>query len=324
MAEPGQEIYVTVSLGILSLLILVSNVSVCAMVFFNKTLRTYANWLIVSLAVSDILTGGVLLPTLLIKPTSVVTGYLISIILLSGVANICAVNYDRYVAIIKPMHYPYRAPKLFKKAIVVSWLIPTIYSLLPLIWDTDRTLTISVVYTVCLEVLGVVVPYIFITFAYVRIFRKVRRSLRMRREFKAAREQRNEQGRISSDAQVVKVFGIISTAFLFSWLPMLYMTTVTTVLNLFKLVPYVLKTVSLFTIATSSLVNPLVYAFLKPDFKAVIRNFCRKSSAVEAVSTKPSVPTPSSQVGSVEKMKQRDQSIAKTEDNSAKEADTYL
>ena len=171
----------TIFLGILSVLIVVSNVSVCAMVCFNKTLRTYTNWLIVSLAVSDILTGGVLLPTVLIKLKSVVTDYLIAIILLSGVANICAVTYDRYVAIIKPMHYPYRAPKLFKRAIVVSWLIPVFCSLLPLIWDTDHTLTIHVVYLVCLEVLGVVVPYIFLTSAYVRIFRQVRRSLRMRR-----------------------------------------------------------------------------------------------------------------------------------------------
>lgn len=150
------------------------------MVSFNKTLRTYKNWLIVSLAVSDIFTWGILLPTVLIKPASVVTDYIMSnFLLLSGVANICAVNYNRYVAKMKPLYYPYRAPNLFQKAIFVSWLIPVIYSLLPLIWDKDRTLTVNVVYVVCLEVLGTVVPYIFITFAQVRIFRQVRRSLRM-------------------------------------------------------------------------------------------------------------------------------------------------
>ena len=124
---------------------------------------------------------------------------------------------------------------------------------------------------------------------------------------------------------MAKVFFIISTAFLLSWLPMVYITTATNVLNLFELVPHALLTVSLFTTATSSLVNPLVYAFLKPDFKAIIRNFCRKSSAVEAVSTKPIVPTPPRQAGTEENMKQRDQTKEEPENNSAKvKYDTYL
>ena len=206
MVEPSKEIYVSVSLGILSVVIVVANCSVCALVCFNKTLRTYTNWLVLSFAGSDTLTGGVLLPILLIKPTSLLTDYFIAIILLSGVANICAVTYDRYVAIIKPLLYPCLAPKLFKRAIVVSWLIPTIYTVLPLAWDKNPTKTIHIVYLVCLEFFGVVVPYIFVTFAYVRIFRKVRYSLTMRKDFESARELRKERRRIPWDAQVAKVF----------------------------------------------------------------------------------------------------------------------
>ena len=89
MAEPPKQIYGSVFLGILSVIIVVANCSVGALVCFNKTLRTYTNWLVLSLAVSDILTGGVLLPFI---PTSLVTDYCIAIILLSGVANICAVT----------------------------------------------------------------------------------------------------------------------------------------------------------------------------------------------------------------------------------------
>ena len=284
MAEPS-----TISLGILSVIIVLVNCSVCALVCFKKTLRTYKNWLVLSLALSDILTGGVLLPLFLIKPTSLVTDYFVSIILLSGVANICAVTYDRYVAIIKPLFYPHLAPKLFKRAIAASWLIPTMYTLLPLVWDTNPTKTIHIVYVVSLEFFGVVVPYIFITFAYVRIFRQVRQSLFIRKDFESAREQRMERRRISSDAQVAKVFCIVSTAFLLSWLPILYLTTVSTVLNRSDLLPGVLRTISLFTLATSSLVNPLIYAFLKPDFRVVIRKFCRKNSQTKVVTKKSSI-----------------------------------
>jgi len=324
MVEPSKEIYVSVSLGILSVVIVVANCSVCALVCFNKTLRTYTNWLVLSLAVSDTLTGGVLLPILLIKPKSLVTDYFITLILLSGVANICAVTYDRYVAIIKPLVYRYRAPTFFKRAIVVSWLIPTIYTVLPLAWDKNPTKTIHIVYLVCLEFFGVVLPYIFVTFAYVRIFREVRHSLSMRKDFESAREQRKERRRISSDAQVAKVFCIVSTAFLLSWLPILYLTTVNSILVRPDLVPGVLVIISLFTVATSSLVNPLIYAFLKPDFKVFIPNFCRKTSQTKVVTKKPNIPSSSRRAKTEKKPKQKDQTIKKRESNSSSEYDTKL
>ena len=320
----GQPQEISVSLGILSVIIVVSNCSVCALVCFNKTLRTYTNWLVLSLAVSDILTGGVLLPIVLIKPASLVTDYFITLILLSGVANACAVTCDRYVAIIKPLLYSYLAPKILQRALVVSWLISTAYTVLPLAWDTNPTKTIHIVYIVCLEIFGVVVPYIFVTFAYVQIFRQVRRSLTMRKDFESAREWRKERRRISSDAKAAKVFCIVSTAFLLSWLPILYSTTVYRVFNRPDLLPDVLVTISLFTVTTSSLVNPLIYAFLKPDFRVVIRNFCQKNSPTKVATKKPSIPSSPPRAKTEKKTKQEGQTVEKHESSSWSEYDTKL
>ena len=267
----GTDIYVVVSLSILSVFIVVSNFCVCLLVYLKKALRTNTNWLMVSLAVSDILTGGVLLPVYLIKPTSVVTSYLICIILLSGVANLFAVTYDRYIAIMKPLEYPSRAPKILKRALILSWLLPAIYSLLPLFWDTNPALKIHKAYMVCLQFFGIVVPYIFIIFTYVRIFKQVRRSLAMERKLKSFRVHKNERKQISSDAKGAKVFSIVASAFLLCWLPIIYITTTADIINRYDLIPDALSIVSFFTIATSSLVNPLMYAFLKPDFKLAIR-----------------------------------------------------
>ena len=142
----------------------------------------------------------------------------------------------------------------------------------------------------------------------------------MRKDFESAREQRKERRRISSDAQVAKVFCIVSTAFLLSWLPILYLTTVYNVLNRPDLIPGVLDTISLFTLATSSLVNPLMYAFLKPDFKVVIRNFCQKNSPMEGLSKKPSISSSSRQVGTEKNTGHQDQTTtARLEDNSLAE-----
>ena len=267
----GKDIYVMVSLSILSVLVVVSNFFVCFLVCLKKGLRTNTNWLMVSLAVSDILTGGVLLPVYLIKPTSIVTSYLVCIILLSGVANLCAVTYDRYVAVMKPLEYPSRAPKILKRSLILSWLLSAIYSLVPLFWDTNPTLKIHKAYMVCLQFFGIIVPYIFITFAYVRIFKQVRSSLVMKkRNLNSFRVHKNERKQISSDAKVAKVFSIVASAFLLCWLPIIYITTAR-IVNRIDVIPDALSIISLFTVATGSLVNPLMYAFLKPDFKMAIR-----------------------------------------------------
>ena len=280
----GPDIFVVVSLSILSVLIVLSNFCVCLLVYLKKALRTNTNWLMVSLAVSDILTGGILLPVFLIKPTSVVTSYLICIILLSGVANLCAVTYERFVAVVKPLEYPFRAPKILKRALILSWLLPVIYSLLPLFWDTNPTLNIHKAYMVCLEFFGVVVPYIFITFAYVRIFKQVRRGLAMKNDLRSFRVHRNERKKISSDAKVAKVFSIVASAFLLCWLPIMYITTAK-IINRIEVIPGALPVVSLFTVATGSLVNPLMYAFLKPDFKMSIRNCFTKGALTDTALT---------------------------------------
>lgn len=280
MAESGHDVYLEASLSTLSVLIVVSNAFVCFLVCCNKTLRSYKNWLIVSLAVSDILTGGVLLPLILIKPSSVILGYFVSIILLSGIANLCSVTYDRYIAIMKPLEYQSRAPNILKRALIVSWLLPAIYSLLPLLWDADPTRKIHKAYIIGLEFFGIVLPFFFITVAYIRIFREVRRSLAMKRE-ECMRVHKKNEKRLSADAKVAQVFCIVCAAFILCWLPIIYMTTASSVLNRVDAIPKALRTVSFYTLATGSLANPLIYAFLKPDLKTVIRNFFPKVTRSE-------------------------------------------
>ena len=282
--ESKMDLYVTVSLTVLSVLIVAANLFVVSLVCLKRVPRTYTNWLTVSLAVSDILTGGILFPMLIMRPTHAVVDYLSSMILLWGVANICALTYDRYVAITKPLHYTYRIPEIFKKTIIAVWLFPTIYCLLPLFWRTDLSKTIHLVYLVCLEFVGVITPYIFMTIAYIRIFKAVRQGLALGNKLDCTMKQINRRRQISSDAQVAKLFFIISVAFLISWMPIIYMTTALHVFGRFDIVPTVLPIISLYTIAIASLVNPFVYGFLKPDFRVATRNICRNSNRTEAMS----------------------------------------
>lgn len=269
-------LYILVPLSILSIAIVVSNVAVCFLVCLNKNLRTFTNGFIVSLAISDILVGGILFPCYLTNPvgTADFIGYLVSIILLAGVANLCTVTYDRYLALNQPLEYSFKISKIFLKVVAASWIIPVAYSLLPLIWNTDRREKIHKIYLTGLQLIGVVIPYIFIIIAYCTIFRRVRRSLKLRKQFSlnSAKRSKQERRRVTSEAKVAKVFLIVAASFILCWLPVIFITTAGEIFDRIDVIPEALEIISFFTIAFSSLVNPLVYCFMKPDFnKAILK-----------------------------------------------------
>lgn len=267
-------LYIVIPLSILSIAIVLFNVAVCCLVCCNKKLRTFTNGFIVSLAISDIMVGAILFPCYLTNPfgTAEFIGYIVSIILLAGVANLCTVTYDRYLALSHPLTYKYRVSKIFVKAIIASWTIPIIYSLLPLIWRTDMKLPIHKIYIIGLQVFGVMIPYVLIVTAYVRIYVKVKRSLKRRRKFSmnSLQHSKQERRRVSSEVKVAKVFSIVAASFILCWIPVIYITTADQILNKQSLIPEPLGSISLFTVAFSSLVNPLLYSFMKPDFHQVI------------------------------------------------------
>ena len=135
------------------------------------------------------------------------------------------------------------------------------------------------------------------------------------------RIHKNERKRISSDAKVAKVFSIVASAFLLCWLPIIYITTAD-IISRYDFIPDALSIVSFFTIATSSLVNPLMYAFLKPDFKMAIRTCFRKSTCTDTGSTICSLPLASlTAVGTERNYEERKTiHLENTEDNLCKES----
>ena len=132
----------TIIFILLSSLIFTANLTVCMLVYLRKSMRTYTNGFVVSLALSDLLIGSVLIPTWLIFPdSSAVLGYVVSITLLSGVFNLTAVTFDRCIAVMKALQYESFMRKNFKRMICSSWLASLSISFIPLIWGTDTSKT---------------------------------------------------------------------------------------------------------------------------------------------------------------------------------------
>ena len=278
--------WMSIILTCISVLIVAANIVVCVFVVTSARLRTYTNGFLVSLAVSDILTGGVFYPIHLSGPDSAAAaseGYLIAFVLLSGVGNICLVTWDRYIAVTKPFNYKNIVKSHFVKLIIVTWTTSLVIAILPLTWKTNSDVIIHKVYLFCLMGFFVLIPYAAIFCAYFKIAQQLKKHHRKIRNRSATALSSR---RVKSETKVAKVFLAIVIIFVLSWLPIIYMTTVDS-LNRPDLSPLALQTVSLFTVALSSLANPLLYAFMKEDFRQEFKKWSsqrRRSSVPTCVS----------------------------------------
>ena len=280
---------IVVILSCIFVLIVVTNSYVCLLVYMYTSLRTYTNGFVVSLAVSDILTGALLLPLYIFKSDFLGTGYIVSAIMLTGVANVCAVTLDRYLAIKRPFIYYNVMQKHFWKLIVSSWALPIVISIIPLSFDSESTLAEEGVYLFLLGGLGVIVPYIFVFVAYYQIFQQARIIMnRIRRESSLSWRREDSSGKrttrkndVASETKVAKMFSVIAASFILSWMPVIYLTSVGAAVGKDEkldalLAPLWLMKSSLFTVALGSMVNPVIYSFFKPDFRRILKKLLRK------------------------------------------------
>lgn len=269
-----QKMNIIIPLSLLSLLIVATNTAVCVLVYTKKSLRTYTNGFVCSLAVSDILTGGLMFPLHLARPSSPLLDHIIGVVLVVGVANVSAVTFDRFLAVMNPLKYKSIISKKFLPVLISVWFLPISLTLIPFAWKKKETSIVHKSYIFVLEAFGVVVPYIFVFIAYIKILQQVKKCVKKIKKqsllFNAVSAQKKVLARSQSERKVARTFILVAIVFISSWLPVLYITTVHT-LGRPALAPPLLRVCSLFTLASGSLANPFLYSFMKPDFKEAIK-----------------------------------------------------
>lgn len=265
-----------VVLVFLGVLIALENLLVIALVARYKSLRTYTNGFIVSLAVADCLYGCLIIPLHVGQASSVVNSYMLAIVLLANITTLMAVTLDRYLVVLHPLTYQPFMQRFFIKIIIASWLVPILISIIPLFYSSDfKQNGRHKAYIYCLVSLGIVVPYTLILLAYVRIFHRVSSHVkflaRQTPNDGDVAEARREGKRVTAEAYVARIFVIIAIIFLVSWMPIVYMTFVGNI-GRSDLIPHELMIISWFTLSMGSLLNAPIYAFAKKDFNKTIRS----------------------------------------------------
>ncbi|XP_035213761.1 probable G-protein coupled receptor No9 [Stegodyphus dumicola] len=149
IVDNAKNISIIVILGFINAVVIVGNLLVVMAVFASAKLRTVTNFLIVSLAISDLLVGLAVLPySITLEVLELwIFGELWCQMWLAvdvwlctaSILNLCAISIDRYLAITRPVHYRTIMSNLrVKLLIAVVWVLSFIICFPPLVGWNDR------------------------------------------------------------------------------------------------------------------------------------------------------------------------------------------
>ncbi|XP_019122893.2 trace amine-associated receptor 1 [Larimichthys crocea] len=271
-----------VSVGCLSVLIMFGNLLVIISIIYFKQLHTPTNYLILSLAVADLLVGLLVLPfsTILAVSSCWDLEYLLCkvrttfdiFLCTSSIWNLCFISVDRYYAVCQPLRY--RA-KINVRVVVIMILMSWIFSALnginiTILGVNQEQYKICVFYyTLSSAVMGIVsafyLPAITISTIYLKILmvaQKQAHSIQNTTCQSTKCENKRER-------KATKTLAIVVGVFLICWTPYFLCMTIN---------PFSNHTIPVAVIAafkgfgwSNSMLNPFIYAFFYSWFRSAFR-----------------------------------------------------
>ncbi|KAJ6662257.1 hypothetical protein lerEdw1_012420 [Lerista edwardsae] len=199
-ASPQPHAYYALCYCILILAIVFGNVLVCLAVLRERSLQTTTNYLVVSLAVADLLVATLVMPWVVyLEVTGGVWHFsrvccdifvtMDVMMCTASILNLCAISIDRYTAVVMPVHYQFRTgPSSCRRVsimIAMVWLLAFAVSC-PLLFGFNTTgdpniCSISnpnfVIYS---SVVSFYLPFLVTLLLYIRIYIVLRQRQRKR------------------------------------------------------------------------------------------------------------------------------------------------
>uniref|UniRef100_A0A8D0IEQ3 Histamine H2 receptor n=2 Tax=Sus scrofa TaxID=9823 RepID=A0A8D0IEQ3_PIG len=289
---------VTVSL-ILILLIFITiagNVVVCLAVGLNRRLRSLTNCFIVSLAVTDLLLGLLVLPFSAFYQLSCRWSFgkvfcniytsLDVMLCTASILNLFMISLDRYCAVTDPLRYPVLiTPARVAISLVLIWVISITLSFLSihLEWNSSRMdpsgvnhtiskckVQVNLVYGLVDGLVTFYLPLLVMCITYYRIF-------------KIARDQAKRIHNISSwraatirEHKATVTLAAVMGAFIICWFPY-FSVFVYRGLKGDEAVDETVEAIVLWLGYANSALNPILYAALNRDFRTAYQQLFRCS-----------------------------------------------
>ncbi|XP_068926130.1 D(3) dopamine receptor isoform X2 [Petaurus breviceps papuanus] len=197
---PHPHAYYALSYCALILAIIFGNVLVCLAVLKERSLQTATNYLVVSLAVADLLVATLVMPWVVyLEVTGGVWNFnriccvifvtLDVMMCTASILNLCAISIDRYIAVVMPVRYQYSSGQSSCRRvsfmITVVWVLAFAVSC-PLLFGLNTTGDPNVCsisnpdFVIYSSVISFYLPFVVTLLVYARIYVVLRRRRRKR------------------------------------------------------------------------------------------------------------------------------------------------
>ena len=258
----------------------------------EKRLRTPRNYLLLSLAVCDFMTGLINVPLIIIAFSTTlgfILGFFVAamhyFVVVLVVYHILAITAEKYFSIVYPLRYRWKmTTKSSLKIVCAIYIAAAVIAFLPVAWWFQRfntnspqnntatvTLQIQTGHTVFCIVFVFLVPCVFIVYSQVVMFKTIRIRTKTRR---VGRKNCVSDSSISRKVKDIKrcllIFAFMEFLFAICWFPWFLISLFQGLwFPLGEDAKFLLEDISrVFLILRylTSIFNPLLYTFLKRDF----------------------------------------------------------
>lgn len=256
---------------------LVINLFVC-----KPFLQEVTNYFLVSLAVSDGLTGLLVIPLYV----GCVVSYEISVcitfdlahrlVAFATVYHLLLITCDRYVAITRPFrHSSIFTSNVSVALLVIVWSLAFFLTLIQLTWynfdnlqdDSPEILKYIFHYDITCIVIGFLLPIIIMVVAYAKMLRIITRHAR------AIEATTREKLILSKEKRATAIFATMLLIYIMCWFSFFFFALNADLHDESNhiILPRVLEDILFFFRFCTSVFNPLLYVFFKTDFKKALK-----------------------------------------------------
>ncbi|KAM9354898.1 trace amine-associated receptor 1-like [Pholidichthys leucotaenia] len=272
-------------LGMLAVTTICGNLLVIISVIYFKQLHTPTNYLILSLAVADLLVGVVVFPfSMTFTVTSCwyheglfckVRGSFDVTLSTASILNLCCISIDRYYAICKPLTYKSKiSSSVIGIMILVSWGVSALIGIGITVagfnqGKCEQSCFIDSVISATLAcIFSFYIPVIIMLCIYLKIFLVAQNQIN---SIQTIACQSTNSGRTANkmERKATKTLAIVMGAFLLCWTP--YFLCIIFQPLTYNVTPIaVIETLNWLTLSNSML-NPFIYAFFYSWFRSAFK-----------------------------------------------------
>ncbi|XP_028398260.1 histamine H2 receptor-like [Dendronephthya gigantea] len=264
-----------------ALVIIAINGLVIFLFIWKPFLKEITNYFLVSLAISDGLTGLVVIP---LYYACFLTGHVVEICFsfdmvhrmtaFSTVYHLLLITCDRYVAITRP----FRHSSTFTSTVgylllTVVWSAALFLPLIQLAWYDPYNLKKSSMkaqryelhYNITCAVIAFLVPVVIMILAYAEMLRIVTRHAR------AIEATSRQQQALTKEKRAMVIFASMLLVYIVCWFTFFFSSLAQDLAPNFLHVPEYVYLILFFLRFCTSIINPILYVFFKTDFKKALR-----------------------------------------------------